>query len=140
MAEKSETRAGGCLCGAVRFEARGAPLWVAHCHCTSCRRTTASPFTTYAGYRPDDVAFLSGRPKTYRSSPGVTRGFCPDCGTSISFESERWPDEIHLFVGTFDDPGDVTPEAHVFTAESVPWLRLADHLPRHQATSSDSTE
>ena len=69
MTETGETRAGGCLCGAVRFEARGAPLWVAHCHCTSCRRTTASAFTTYAGYRPGDVVFTSGRPKKHRSSP-----------------------------------------------------------------------
>ena len=140
MTETGETRIGGCLCGAVRFEAHGAPLWVAHCHCTSCRRTTASAFTTYAGYRPDDVAFLSGQPKKHRSSPGVMRGFCADCGTALSFESERWPDEIHLFVCTFDDPGDFAPEAHVFTAESVSWLNLADHLPRHLATSSDPAE
>ena len=140
MAEPDETRAGGCLCGAVRFEARGAPLWVAHCHCTSCRRTTASAFTTYAGYRPEAVAFLSDQPKKRSSSPGVMRGFCADCGTPLSFESERWPDEIHLFVCSFDDPGTLDPEAHVFTAEAVPWLRLADHLPRHKATSSDSAE
>ena len=140
MAETDETRVGGCLCGTVRFEARGAPLWVAHCHCNSCRRTTASAFTTYAGYRPSDVVFTSGQPKRHRSSPGVTRGFCADCGTPLSYESERWPDEIHLFVCSFDDPDSLAPEAHVFTSESVTWLRLADHLPRHKATSSDSTE
>ena len=140
MAETDETRAGGCLCGPVRFEAHGAPLWVAHCHCTSCRRTTASAFTTYAGYRPGDVVFTSGRPKKHRSSPGVIRGFCADCGTALSFESERWPDEIHLFVCSFDDPATFAPEAHVFTAESVPWLHLADPLPRHRTTSSDSAE
>ncbi|MFZ2005552.1 MAG: hypothetical protein WB697_12720 [Stellaceae bacterium] len=28
---------GRCLCGAIRYEFRGAPEWVVHCHCDSCR-------------------------------------------------------------------------------------------------------
>ncbi len=34
---------GRCLCGAVEFEAQGAPKWVCWCHCESCRRHSGAP-------------------------------------------------------------------------------------------------
>ena len=136
MAGTNAPRAGGCLCGALRFEARGAPKWVAHCHCASCRRATGSPFTTFAGFRREDVTFLGGEPRRRRSSPGVTRGFCAECGTPLSYESERWPDEVHLYVCSFDAPAAFSPQAHVNMADSLTWLRLADDLPRHDRFQS----
>jgi hypothetical protein len=43
MGEKAEKVTGGCLCGAVRYEAIGDPFSVIHCHCSSCRRHTGAP-------------------------------------------------------------------------------------------------
>ena len=136
MSTDKETRAGGCSCGAIRFEAAGTPRWVAHCHCGDCRRTTASAMTTYAGYTRDRVRFVQGEPASHASSPGVTRRFCAACGTPISFEGARWPDEIHLFVCAFDDPDAFEPRAHVYTAEQVSWLHLDDGLRRFETTTS----
>jgi hypothetical protein len=124
-------RNGGCLCGAVRFQADGPPNWVAHCHCSSCRRATGAPMTTFAGFARERVTFVRGAPKTFNSSPGVTRGFCGACGTPLSFQGERWPGELHLFVATFDDPAQLTPQAHVNIAQRVPWLEIHDDLPRY---------
>ena len=126
---------GGCQCGAVRFEALGSPKWVAHCHCEDCRRAIAAALATYAGFKKEQVRFLNEAPVSYQSSPGVTRRFCPKCGTPISYEGERWPDEIHLFVCAFDDPSAYEPEAHVYVAEQLSWLHLADDLPRHDKSS-----
>lgn len=78
-----------------------------------------------------DVAFVKGAPKSHASSPGVTRRFCGSCGTPLSYESERWPDEIHLFVVAFDDAAGFAPQAHVNTAEQIPWLTIHDDLPRY---------
>lgn len=128
----ASTRSGGCRCGAVRFRAEGEPLWVGHCHCSDCRGVTASPFTTYAGYRSDQVAFTKTSPKTFTSSPGATRGFCGACGTPISFTGERWPGETHLFVCTFDEPQGLKPALHVQVAQQLPWLHLGDTLPRFE--------
>ena len=137
MADGDVTREGGCLCGAVRFEARGEPLWVAHCHCTSCRKTTAAAFTTYAGYTPEAVTWSGEALKIHKSSPDVERGFCPRCGSSLTYASDRWPGEIHLFASTFDTPGDLKPRAHVFVAERLPWVHLADGLPEFATTSPE---
>jgi hypothetical protein len=122
---------GGCLCGAIRFQADGAPTWVAHCHCGTCRRATGAPVTTYAGFPRDRVRFVKGTPRTFASSPGVTRSFCGGCGTPLAYASERWPDEIHLFVVSFDDATALRPQAHVNMAEQMPWLTIHDDLPRY---------
>jgi hypothetical protein len=37
-AEQTPARAGGCLCGAVRYEVRGPLRDVILCHCGQCRR------------------------------------------------------------------------------------------------------
>ena len=140
MSATPAPRTGGCRCGAVRFEVLGAPLWVAHCHCQDCRRTTATAMSTYAGFQRSRVRWTAGAPAIFSSSPGVARGFCGRCGTPLSYEGARWPDEIHLFVCAFDDPAAFAPQAHVYAAEQLPWLHLADSLPRHPGTSDPGDE
>ena len=137
MTADTPYREGGCRCGAVRFRAAGKPLWVAHCHCNECRKATGSAFASYAGYRSSDVKWTAGPPKTHETSPGVHRGFCGTCGSPMSFEGGRWPDEIHLFLGAFDDPAAFEPRAHVYVAEAMPWAKLADGLKRFARTSKD---
>ncbi len=121
---------GGCLCGALRFAARGKPLWIAHCHCHSCRRNTGSAFATFVGYQ--QAQFRNA------SSPGVTRSFCGTCGTPLTYAAERWPGEVHVYVCTLDRPEAFEPKAHVHVGEQLPWLRLDDGLPRFQTTGHDS--
>ncbi len=135
MSESTGVRTGRCQCGAVQFETTGRPRWVAHCHCGSCRRATASAFATYVGFARSQVQYVRGEPAGYHSSPGVTRRFCRECGTPLSYEGDRWPDEVHLFACVFEDPAAFQPQAHVHTNEQVAWLHLADDLPRHRTTS-----
>ncbi len=126
---------GGCMCGAVQFQALGHASWIAICHCASCRRHTGAILNGAAGFRVKDVQF-TGEPSTYASSPGVRRYFCASCGTSLAYQSERWADDIHLFVGAFDDPEALKPEFHIFAQECLSWLSLSDHLPRYRTTPS----
>ena len=69
-------------------------------------------------------------PLRYHSSPGVTRSFCGKCGTSLTYEGERWPGELHILAATLDDPGLITPQAHVYVGQKLPWVHLSDGLPR----------
>lgn len=124
---------GRCLCGNLQFELRGKRLWVAHCHCESCRRNTGSAVATFVGYNKDQLTYTSGQRKFYQSSPGVQRGFCADCGTPMTYEADRCPDEVHLYVSTIDNPGAFRPQVHVFFGERIPWLELEDDLPRYEA-------
>ena len=126
---------GGCLCGAVRYRIDALPKWIGYCHCTSCRRSTGAPVTTFVGASAESVSFTCGKRERFASSPGVQRGFCARCGTPLTYEGERFPGEIHFYVSTFDEPQTLRPEFHVYHEERLEWLDIADPLPRHAATT-----
>ena len=129
---------GACLCGAVRFSAELPSRWVAHCHCSFCRRAHGAPFVTWAGFATAQVSVDAGAqaPTWYASSPGARRGFCGRCGSPMFFESERWPGETHVARALFIDDLDRDPSAHVFYESHVPWLELGDALPKKVSQSS----
>jgi hypothetical protein len=122
----TEIRLGGCLCGAVRFRAEGPPNWTGWCHCQSCRRHTGAPVAAYAGYDREAFALTHGAIVRFASSPGVARGFCAACGSTLTYEGERWPTEIHLHVGVFDDPNTVAPDGEAFAEERLAWIHAPD--------------
>lgn len=134
MADQPERRtSGGCMCGAVRFEAVGEPIIVTHCHCNSCRRHTGAPLVTLVSFEAGQVRFTSGDRKVYTSSPGVKRAFCGDCGTTLTWESDpRGQSLIEFHIGTLDDPSALPASVHVFHGERLPWFDTADHLPRYE--------
>jgi hypothetical protein len=115
---------GSCLCGAVRFVAEGPPKWTGYCHCRSCRRHTGAPVSAYAGFEAANVRFTKGILTRFASSQGVTRGFCAACGSTLTYEGDRWPTEIHIHVGAFDDPEPFAPKGHAFAEERVSWLHI----------------
>jgi hypothetical protein len=129
---------GGCLCGAIRYRAEGAPNWAAFCHCESCRRATGGVAVAYAGFPAENFHYARGRPALYASSDGVTRSFCAHCGTSLTYASARWPSEVHVLLGTADRPEDFTPQCHAYTKERLPWLHFADGLPAFATVASES--
>lgn len=120
----SEIHTGRCLCGAVSFEAKGPAKWTGYCHCESCRRHTGAPVTAFAGFEKDQVSFTRGLPSRFDSSPGVLRGFCAQCGSTLTYEGDRWPTEIHIHVGAFDAPESFPPQGHAFPEERLAWLHI----------------
>ncbi len=129
MTQTSE-QTGHCLCGATSFAYDGAPRFMAHCHCESCRRATASPFTSFLGVPDGHWRWTGQAPATYASSPGVTRSFCATCGSQMAYRADSFPDEIHFYAATLTDQTAFVPTVHVHSDEMVPWISLSDDLPR----------
>lgn len=129
---------GSCRCGAVRFRATLPSRWVAHCHCSDCRRSHGAAFVTWAGFASSQVGVDAdaAAPRWYASSPGARRGFCARCGSPMFFESERWPGETHVARALFVDALDREPSVHVYYESHVPWLTLDDALPKKVSASS----
>jgi hypothetical protein len=131
---------GGCLCGQVRFRISEPSLFSSLCHCECCRRAPGAAVAAFVGVPRAQFEELRGSRRIYESSPGVRRGFCPACGTSLSFEGERWPGEIHIYTATLDDPAAFPPTAHTYMIDNIPWFETTDDLPRLPRFGSDSED
>lgn len=125
------TLSGGCQCGDVRYTLSGAPLLTAICHCSMCRRANAAPCVAWAMYREDQVAFTHTKPAQYPSSSEGKRGFCPRCGTQISFVADYIPGLVDVTIGSLDDPDALPPGFHYWYSRHLDWLAVADSLPKY---------
>ena len=131
MTEKTMPVTGGCLCGAVRYEASEPPHHAEYCHCRMCQKWTGSAVDVSAAIRAESFRITRGEPKFYKSSDIVERGFCADCGSPLV---GRYFDPDHPYVwvgvGTFDHPEDAPPTQHFGIESQIPWLTIHDDLPR----------
>lgn len=130
MSAAASVLTGGCLCGAIRYEARGAPLHRTVCHCSICRRAAGAPMVAWFTVKPADFAFTAGRPISYRSSAKARRSFCPVCGTQLTFKMDAL-DEIDVTACSLDRPEALPPHDHTYVASQLGWVHLADGLPRY---------
>ncbi len=89
-------------------------------------------FVTWISFRTVDFSITKGRAKQFASSPGVARGFCGGCGTSLTFTSERKPDQIVVTSCSLDDPESIAPATHEWIQTRCSWIVLADGLPGHE--------
>lgn len=122
---------GGCMCGAVRYEAAGEPLYVGYCHCRSCRHHSGAAVAGMLVFEPEKVRISAGRLSIYLSSPGVERGFCSHCGTTLTWMGRGL---MSLHIGTLDDPDAYPPTLHWRYEERSPWFDHAGSLPHVMMT------
>lgn len=122
---------GGCMCGRVRYACTSEPLYVGYCHCRSCRHHSGAAVAGMLVFEPEHVRFTRSRLSTYESSPGVERGFCSHCGTSLSWQGRRL---ISVHIGTLDNPDEYAPKLHWRYEERTPWCDVGSGLPQVEMT------
>ena len=158
MSEQFEPITGGCLCGAVRYEASEAPFWIGYCHCDMCKRAFGGPFALYVDFRRQAVRYTKGAPSLYQSSSFAERGFCSTCGTPLLYQyragtpegasridADLYPELVRsevvgFGIGSFDRPEDFRPSSHGFADRAIPWLVIDDGLPRDHGPFVDAPE
>jgi len=123
---------GRCFCGAIRFKVEGPEKFACYCYCESCQRAAGAPVVAWATYSRDSFHVTQGAMHWHRSSPGVTRGICNTCGSSVTYENENRPGEIDLSLNCLDDPTIPVLRAHIWTEDKQPWMSISDDLPVHE--------
>lgn len=126
-----QTMAGGCQCGTVRYEVTAAPLELYICHCTECRKQSASAFGLSVIVRSTDVRLLQGELKHWSrladSGQTIDCFFCPDCGSRLWHGDKEKAETLSIKGGSLDEPPDVTPAVHIWTDSKLPGVVIPDH-------------
>jgi len=123
MNNKPTKHEGGCLCGSVRYAVEGEPTYSANCHCRSCQKAAGAGFVTWAGVAPKNFSVTRGKVKYAETSKGVQRGFCAQCGSSLTFGGDDWED-IAVTAATLDDPSVTVPTSNVYLSHKQPWVPI----------------
>jgi hypothetical protein len=131
----ADPHSGGCLCGALRFEATADPTEIGYCHCRLCQRSTGAPVLAYASFPLASFRYVSGIPARFASSTRGAREFCASCGTQIAFRASPDPATVDVNVGALDNPAKFPPQKHIHCGSAIPWLLLGDTLPRYDAAT-----
>ena len=131
MSDTRKRYTGGCLCGALRYEAQGEPTYAGYCYCSDCRKASGSGFIPFMGFSAKAVRF-TGQPKqhvakAYHGGDAV-RNFCPVCGGLVFGGVIGESDSFNIYVGSLDDPSLFEPKIAVFNKSRPHWVPLPPGL------------
>lgn len=127
---------GGCQCGAVRFRIEGALQSISICHCRMCQKAFGNFYAPLATPADGSLTWTRAEPKRFQSSSAVQRGFCPECGTPLTYEA---PDGIALAIGAFDDPASVAPDKQWGIENKLPFVDSLHTLPGHETMDDENS-
>lgn len=126
--------AGGCLCGAIRYECSAEPILAFNCHCLDCQRVGGSAYASILIVPSDGFRLLSGEPKYHsvKANSGyfLQRGFCPECGSQVLAREDHRPLITLIHAGSLDNPSWHEPAVDIFASRAQPWDLMDPDKPK----------
>lgn len=126
---------GRCYCGGITLSAQESPQIVVYCHCADCRRITGAPVAAFAAFSENVVQVTPAWPVFKSFAPGVTRWSCPDCCSPLAAAFDYLPGQLYIPLGLIDQAAELPPELHAHDGLRLPWLHIADGIPRIDGSS-----
>ncbi len=124
---------GGCQCGSVRYHIKKLGR-ATICHCRMCQKAFGSfygPLVTALG-----LEWTRGKPAVYASSNKVTRGFCADCGTPLTYD---WGKDVEIAIGSMDNPALSAPVLQVNIKGKLSFVDALHKLPIRDPNANEGT-
>jgi hypothetical protein len=126
------TMTGSCLCGALRFEARGEPLFQGFCQCIDCRKVGSGHVAAIG--MPADAVTITGESRRYGkqgdSSQMMYRNFCPTCSCVVFDHGDAMPGVTIINAALLDEPEKFKPESVIYTRSALSWDHIDPSLPK----------
>lgn len=126
VAKRLKPHTGGCLCGAIRFEAQGTAGKPHTCSCKMCQRHSGALTLAWVEFPSEAVTWTGpgGAPSVYRSSDYSSRAFCPTCGSSLGAIDDA--PVVALLLGVFDKTSaiDLIPKSHSYRTARPKWWHV----------------
>lgn len=128
----TSTMTGSCLCGALRFEAQGEPLFQGFCQCLDCRKVGSGHYAAIG--MPADAVTITGESRRYGkqgdSTQMIHRNFCPTCGSVVFDQGDAMPGVTIVNAALLDDPDAFKPQSVIYTRSALPWDHIDSSLRR----------
>lgn len=122
---------GGCYCKEVRYESTGEIGMRAQCFCRECQYITGGDSLLIVGVPEDGFRVTKGALKGFKRPDlenGVTREFCPSCGTHVT--TRAMPGMVMIKIGTLDDPSVFEkPQMAIYTCDAQAYHKVPTDIP-----------
>lgn len=128
MNETRKRYTGGCLCGALRYEAHALGRGpTGYCYCGDCRKASGSGFIPFINFSAKAVRFKGQAKQTvskaFRGGDAV-RNSCPVCSSLVFGGVIGESDSFTIYAGSLDDPSLFEPEIAIFNRSRPHWVPL----------------
>jgi len=123
------------MCGAVTYAVSGEPMFVGHCACENCQRSTGAGHSSVAAF-PEPALRAGGELTSFAakgdSGQATTYQFCPKCGSRLFTRAEMMPNVVMVTLGTMDAAADLTPSMLIYGKRRRAWDHVDPSVPVFQ--------
>jgi hypothetical protein len=130
----SEAYAGGCACGAIRYEISDEPLAMTDCQCRDCQRKSGTGHGSYLTFPSKQQVKLDGAATHWDvvadNGNVKTCGFCPTCGAPVYLLFSYAPALFTVHAASLDDPSRYAPQVVTYRARGHAWDKVDPTLPQ----------
>jgi len=130
---------GECLCSSVRFFIIGHIPHFYQCHCSLCRKLSASTSDTATFVDKSQFYWEKGFEliSTYRLPSGYRSDFCSRCGSTVPHEMDNGK-QYWVPAGLLDSVRSCKIKAHIFVSSKASWDDISGNA--HQFETVPSIE
>jgi GNAT superfamily N-acetyltransferase len=104
-----------------------------------CQKAGGNLGLALIGLDADKLVWTRGRPREFRSSPIVNRGFCEHCGTPLYMREDGHP-QYEITIGSLDDPNAAPPSRAVGVESKLRWFDTLAELPSRRTDEDRAPE
>jgi hypothetical protein len=122
---------GGCLCGALRYDAGTQTTFMGYCCCDDCQKASGSGFIPFVGL-PSGALKVSGAYSMYQmhhaDGRSSERFSCAKCASLVFGGEPGHPGGNTIYAGTLDDTSLFRPTMAIMTKFKPDWVILPGGL------------